>query len=82
MTDEDDTPDLRKSFRVIQQVIQQGGPGFYVEHLARLHHMQATVIRAERERADKAEAELAARELHHFEVEAENERLKALLLQQ
>ena len=68
-------PTLQQSLEVIQSTIQQAGPGFYVEYLARLHYMQATVIQGERKRADEAEAELQARELHHFEAEQENARL-------
>jgi len=47
------------------------------EHLATVHYNQALVIRGERYRADQAEGELMARELHHFEVERENAELKA-----
>jgi hypothetical protein len=41
----------------------------FLTDMAILHYAQANVIRGERGRAERAEAELTARELHHFETE-------------
>lgn len=72
------------SLRTIMNVLEQYGyteeqkvelPTL-IEIMADLHGMQARVIRGERARADALEVELRDRELHHFEVEQENTRLK------
>jgi len=47
-----------------------------IRHMANVHYMQANVIQGERALRESAEAELRDRELHHFEVEQENERLR------
>lgn len=49
----------------------------FITRIAWLHFSQASVIRGERFRYEQAESELMARELHHMEVEQENEHLKA-----
>ena len=53
------------------------GPEEFLTNMSMLHYGQANVIRGERGRAERAEKELQARELHHFEVEQENARLHA-----
>ena len=51
-------------------------PENFLSMMSMLHYNQAVVIRGERGRAERAEKELLARELHHFEIEQENARLK------
>lgn len=71
-------PTLEGSMDVIQSIMLAADTiEGAIAALAVMHLSQAIVIRGERGRAEQAEAELVARELHHFEVEQENERLKA-----
>jgi hypothetical protein len=50
-----------------------------IQQFAMMHYAQAMVIRGERYQREQAEKELFSRELHHFEVEEQAERLKAQL---
>lgn len=54
----------------------------FLSQIAMLHFAQANVIRGERGARVAAEKELFSRELHHFETEQENERLKIKLSEQ
>lgn len=73
-------PTVEQSLVSIAGMIQDNGvedvQGL-VMHMAGIHYMQAQVIQAERREKEAAQAELRDRELHHFETEQENERLKA-----
>lgn len=76
ISEPDNPPTIEMSRELIAHWQETMSAEEYVEHLATIHHTQAVVIRGERGRAERAEAELAARELHHFETEQENEWLK------
>jgi len=73
----DGQPDLEGSRAKIMEFLADvpDAPTF-IERVVHLHFMQAMVIRGERDRAERAESELQERELHHFETEQENERLR------
>lgn len=66
-------PSPESSLELVKYYIDQG----FIEELAQIHFMQAMVIRGERDGRESAEAQLQERELHHFEVEQENEQLRA-----
>lgn len=70
-------PSIESSLTVIEAILA-ASPDIKTatEMLATVHNAQAEVIRAERALRETAEAELASRELHHFEVEQENARLE------
>lgn len=76
ITEPEHPPTPEASREVIRGILQLLSPSDAEDYLAQLHYGQAVVIRGERYRADQAEAELRDRELHHFEVEQENERLR------
>lgn len=65
--------------QILSMLSQQEYPNLpdLIRMMAEVHYMQANVIQGERALRESAEAELRDRELHHFEVEQENERLKA-----
>lgn len=72
-------PSIEDSMSLIARFVEANNGvdlGDLIESLANLHMMQARVIQGERALREKAEAELRDRELHHFEVEQENERLR------
>jgi hypothetical protein len=70
------TPDA--SIDIIRAMWEDSeSPDDFLHRMAMMHYAQANVIRGERGRAERAEREYLARELHHFEVEQENERLRA-----
>lgn len=69
-------PTLEASREVILGLLEGVDAATFIDRVATLHFGQATVIRNERHLHETAERELLARELHHFEVEQENERLR------
>lgn len=70
-------PTPERSFAVVTELYADSENTVdFMERMAQIHFGQANVIRGERYLREKAEAELMARELHHFEVEQENERLR------
>jgi hypothetical protein len=69
-------PTPEKSEELIKGIIAQNSPENALAALSHLHYMQAMVIRGERDSHEAAVMELRDRELHHFETEQENERLK------
>jgi hypothetical protein len=77
ITEPDYPPSPEQSMEVITGMWQDSGnPETFIVNMAMLHFGQANVIRGERYQREQAEAELRDRELHHFEVEQENARLK------
>lgn len=73
----DDPPSLEQSIDVLTGIAASvDNLVGLIETFATLHYSQAMVIRNERFLHEQAEAELLKRELHHFEVEQENARLK------
>lgn len=81
ISEPDYPPTLESSIDVMTGFFEQYGTDVValIEHLATVHQAQAIVIRGERGRAERAEKELLDRELHHFETEEENARLRATL---
>lgn len=77
ISEPDYPPTLEQSRQIIaDMMLLHDDP---LEAIAYMHYMQATVIRGERGRAERAEKELLLRELHHCETEQINEHLEAEL---
>jgi hypothetical protein len=78
ITEPDYPPSLENSIDVLTGIAaSSAGIVSLIENFASLHYGQAMVIRGERFQREQAEAELRNRELHHFEVEQENDELRA-----
>ena len=72
-----DAPTPEKSVEVMRQkAAESASIEQFIMEAAWLHFMQAMVIRGERDQREGMEREMRERELHHFETEQENERLK------
>lgn len=82
ISEPDYPPTLEGSTEIVQAMWDdKESVGTFLARLAYLHFMQANVIRGERGRAERAEKELLSRELHHFETEEENARLRTMVEQ-
>jgi hypothetical protein len=70
ITEPDFPPTPEGSMEIIGAMWENSeSPEDFLSQMSMLHFAQATVIRGERYLREKAEAELLARELHHFETE-------------
>lgn len=78
ISEPENPPTLEKSIDVLTDIAKESSNLVEViERFAAIHYGQAMVIRGERGRAERAEAELVGRELHHFETEQIIERIQA-----
>lgn len=79
ISEPENPPSLEKSIDVLTAMAASTtGLVELIESFASIHFGQAVVIRGERGRTERAEAELQARELHHFETEQIIEQIKAI----